>query len=322
MRESLTTTRSVVGTASALPATAAAAASMHGMLEQVRREGAVHGACDLAAEPISLGGLLLLRQELELLAELGGVRTLILHIFGGVISAAARALIEQVWQSSFAIELRFEQHGRPDQMWPTAAIGRLGFSYQFFDRVSLLASALGRTPPRLGWSTELIRRAQALRSHFVGRLIVAHLKSVPNQGPNESNADQAAWGKFLARNARAGELDFVLLGADAVDSSVTTVPGVVRAEWLDVPLEIQLALIGCADAFLGMASGICAAAVLSATPYVLFKHPSHHVDEMRQELGDAEQFPFAGLHQKVWRRADTPDYLAQALAEISSAWTA
>jgi hypothetical protein len=293
-------------------AIATAAAAMQDMVDRVRSEGAVHSVWDLAVERLSLGGLLLLRQEAELLAELGGVRTLVLHIAGADLDARKRVLVEGTWKSSYSVELRFERFGSPDYAWPSAAIGHTGFSYQFFDRVILLAAALSRRPPQLRWPSEVTEQANALLTRFGGRLVVSHLKNVADQGPEQSNANQDAWAKFFARNACPGKLNFVLLGSDAAHLSVT--------EDLGVPLEVQLALAGHADGFLGMASGICAAAVLSVSPYILFKHPSHHTDEMRRELSDSEHFPFAGLHQHVWRRADTVDCLAQALAEIGLAW--
>ncbi len=299
---------------------ATAAASMQDMLDRVRREGAVHSVWDLAVERISLGGMLLLRQEAELLAQLGGVRTLILHIAGEDIDARQRQLVECTWKSSYSVELRFERFCSPDYAWPSAAIGRSGFSYQFFDRVALLAAALRQRPPQLQWPSEITKQARDLISRYRGRVVAVHLKNVADQGPEQSNANQAAWAEFFARSARPGALNFVLLGSDATHSSVTAVPGIERAVDLGVPLEIQLALAGHADGFLGMASGICAAAVLSQSPYILFKHPTHHIDEMQRELGESEHFPFAGLHQQVWRRADTVDRLVRALAEISLSW--
>ena len=65
-----------------------------------------------------------------------------------------------------------------------------------------------------------------------------------------------------------------------------------------------------------MASGICQAAILSGTRYVVFKNPQHDPDEMSRELGDLDSLPFAANGQFLWRCEDTIANLQRALLDI------
>lgn len=151
-----------------------------------------------------------------------------------------------------------------------------------------------------------------------GRLICVHLRSVAPFSPEESNADGAAWNAFFKKHADVGRCNFLLIGDDPLPIGLDLRPGIIRAIDRQVSLVTQLALIGISDGFLGMASGLCAAANFSETPHVIFKHPAHHAAEMVRELGAADTFPFAGDHQKLWRREVSAAALDQAFRLIMS----
>lgn len=284
-------------------------------VRQFARNGRVAGRWDLGRERPALGGLLLLRQELELLAEMAGVSNIELTF---VTDAEAGFVIPSVVRTAFSSywSVHFNVGSAPDPAWPpTAAITAPHFSYQFFDRISVLASAFGH-PPILRWAPDVIEAANAIRNRFPGKLIVLHLKNVSGQTEADSNAVFAHWLAFLATRAAPGSMDFLILGGDAVPDEVPGIAGVHSAQRSGIPLAVQLALASFADGFLGMASGICPAAVLSKVPYVLFKHPSHHVEEMRRELGSGDRFAFAQPRQLVWRMLHTPDMLERALNTV------
>jgi hypothetical protein len=74
-----------------------------------------------------------------------------------------------------------------------------------------------------------------------------------------------------------------------------------------------------------MASGPCAMAMFSAVPYVIYKNPSHHVQEMIEELGAADHFPFSLPCQKITRGYETSamllaDFESLLSAEHRSGW--
>lgn len=277
----------------------------------------LHLAWDLDLERPTLGGALVLRQEAELLAVMRGCDEAWLHIGGGAIHPDAVATFAREIFSASALPFRLAFESPPLDSWPAADERRAGFSYFSFARLLRLYQQ-HQVPPRLRWSDDAAASAQAARARFSGRLICVHLRNVARYTLADSNADSAEWGPFLRKHARPGVLDFCLLGDDPVSAEISALPGVVRAAEQKLDLATQLALVGLSDGFLGMASGLCTAANLSAVPHVIFKHPAHHPAEMERELGAADRFPFAESRQHLWRRLATAAALDQALELILS----
>jgi hypothetical protein len=110
------------------------------------------------------------------------------------------------------------------------------------------------------------------------------------------------WQAFFDKYSEEAVCNFLLIGDDALPVGLTLGRGVTRAVDLGIELATQLTLTSIADGFMGMASGLCAAANLSEVPHVIFKHPAHHSAAMASELGSAVSFPFAGPRQQLWRR--------------------
>lgn len=273
---------------------------------------------DLTRERPTLGGALVLRQEGELLSRLRNLPNIHLRVIGGESDLAAVArLTNSVFRSS-AFEFLSAEETPSAESWPMpAARGSREFSYFSFSRVIELHRKHG-VAPRLQWNPRLEEQARTARARFAGRLICLHLRSVPPFTSEESNADGASWNAFLSANARPGSLEFILVGDDRLPSGLTLRAGVSRANDLGLDLATQLALVGCSDGFLGMASGLCTAANFSGVPHVIFKHPAHHPAEMARELGAADRFSFAENTQRLWRRDATEDALNKALALISA----
>lgn len=275
---------------------------------------AIHGFWNSRRERISLGGLLLLRQEMEQLADIFSAGELVLHI-PDPDDFAKEPLLEQVFRSKHEFEI--SSAPPPAPYWPTSVMMEQAvFSYQFFDRIAAITLQSGQKP-LLRWSDSAIADAKEVRHSYSGRLFAIHLKNVAGQSILDSNADMRSWHRFFELHARPGETEFILLGNDAVDEAVLRIRGVHSTTSMGIPLSVQLALVPACDGFLGMASGVCPAAILSDTPYVLFKHPKHHVAEMQRELGEKDHFAFAHARQKVWRMRDSPDNLGRAFAALS-----
>jgi hypothetical protein len=272
---------------------------------------------DLTRERPTIGGALVLRQEGEILALLNDESTVTLHLVCQETDrAAAKRLASAVFASS-TFSFRIIPSSTAAEGWPTAAIrAHAGFSYFSFSRLLTLHAETGLAP-RLRWHAHPQALAQRARARFPGRLICVHPRSVAPFAAEESNAGGPTWDAFFAAHARPGSLDFLLIGDDPLPVSLTLRPGVSRAVDLGLDLATQLALVGCADGFLGLASGLCTAANLSETPHVIFKHPAHHPAEMARELGEADRFPFAGPRQRLWRRVVDAAALEEAFDLIS-----
>lgn len=275
----------------------------------------IHGLWDSRRERFSLGGLLLLRQELEQLAQSFATEDLILHITGAA-DLAKTSLLDHVLSSKYRFEI--SSSPPPAKVWPPSSLMEHPvFSYQFFDRVAGIFRQTGNKP-KLLWSAKALDEASSVRLRFPGALYAIHLKNIPGKTIFDSNADMESWYSFFSAHAKPGDADFILLGTDAVSSKILGLPGVHSATAMKLALSVQLALVPLCNGFLGMASGVSPAAILSDTPYVLFKHPRHHVEEMQRELGTTEHFCFAHARQKVWRMVDSPDNLEQAFAALSA----
>jgi len=283
----------------------------------------LHLIWDLERERPTLGGSLVLRQEGELLSAINGYTTITVHVAGLSISDPLVAHLSQTVFGASAIPFSLTQsHGDFSQelapVWPTIEErAEPGFSYFSFSRLVALHEKRQLTP-RLRWQSTISNRAKAIRAHYDGKLVCLHLRYAPPYSPEESNAVGHVWNQFLRTHAKKGVLEFFLLGDDSLPPGLTLPLGAVRATDAGLDLATQLALVAHADAFLGMASGLCTAANLSDTPHVIFKHPDHHTLQMQREFGDGDRFPFAGFRQRLWRKAPSVDLLHEALDLVFS----
>ncbi len=273
---------------------------------------------DLTRERLTFGGALVLRQEGEILAEIKGQTVVTLHLICQESDrVAAEGLADKVFGASIFL-FRLIYSSIAVAGWPQLSLRlRPDFSYFSFTRLIALHKENG-IKPRLRWSKHQKTLAQQARACFPGRLICVHLRSVTPFTSEESNADGPTWQTFFDKHAVPAVRDFLLTGDDSLPAGLTLPPGVTRAVDLGLELTTQLALIGSANGFLGMASGLCTAAILSETPHAIFKHPAHHADAMACELGSADHFPFASPRQQLWRREVDAAALDEAFNLISS----
>lgn len=280
--------------------------------------GLVYGRWDLGRERLSLGGLLILRAELEQLAAMARVERIVLSIQGTpreTMRARSDSLLD-VLRSQYSMTV--DENIEVELAWPTPEhLSTPHFAYQAFDRSSQIYLASG-IRPALHWDQGTLDSASAYRNATKGKLYTVHLKQVPGASIRESNADLTAWRTFFATNAKRDKRSFVLLGSDLIPEDIGTLSGVRLAREGGISLSVQLALVGISDGFMGMASGPSTAAVLSTVPYVILKNPSHHVAEMERELGVEESFPFSFPRQRLWRRPDSHDQLARAFQVLST----
>jgi hypothetical protein len=277
-------------------------------------EKVLHLVWDGKAQRPTLGGAIVLRQEGELRARAMGAQALRLHWNFAALTAAqpeAAAFTTAVFGSS-ALPCEFTEAPFPADAWPSEAQRRAdGFSYFSLDRV-LAWHERTKEPPRLIWNEAYRKAAGRARQGYGEQLVCLHVKHVAPYHAKDSNAVPEEWQEFLRTRADPGKLDFVLLGED-LPPGLLEIPGVTRAAGAGLDLATQLCFVSHADAFIGMASGLCMAATFSTVPHVIFKHPVHHSTEMKRELAGRDFFSFAAPRQKLWQREATTAALHEAL---------
>ncbi len=144
------------------------------------------------------------------------------------------------------------------------------------------------------------------------------MKNVAPYNTVDNNANLTQWLAFFKRHAVEGESNFILIGNDKITSDITQIPRVIAANKENISLFSQLAMISLANGFLGMASGLCQGAILSNTPFVIFKNPNHHPDIMKNELDSSKGFSFCYSNQQIWRKIDTIDNIEKAFRVIKN----
>ena len=110
-------------------------------------------------------------------------------------------------------------------------------------------------------------------------------------------------------------LKIIILGNNAPEE-IRKLPSVMVAND-KFSLSDQLYLCQKVKGFLGIASGFCTAAQFSNTPHVIFKHPKHDTDEMDDEMGNSDKFPFAKQNQRLWRVIQSKEILFKAFSLIN-----
>lgn len=264
---------------------------------------------------MTLGAILIVRQELEILSRIRQVDCAHLYFTGA--SQEDIPYLCDALKSELSIIPYFHQPVPKEVDWPPSEPFYSQLPYSSLKRVALFSHISGQRP-RLKWSESVERDAQKVvsqfREHYYERMIAVHLKNQVG-GPQESNADQSAWCSFFKENK---SVLFILLGSDELSREIVSLPNTIVASRLTLPLAVQLALCSQVDGFLGMASGLSTAALFSSVPYVLFKHPLHHVEEMQIELGSRDCLPFAIQRQNIWRQEDHLAHLRFALQWIQS----
>lgn len=269
---------------------------------------------NLDNEAISLGGILVFRKECELLSQQHQNKGVVFYFVSkNTIVDLTRlpGYVNLLLQSQF----RF-QFARPNT--PIPEIVNWPLSNDHLSRVSFkrIVGLIQKTkrPIALQWSNNLMKEAnkriQAIQSLGFPLIYCLHLKRVGNNS-KESNATLENWFNFLSTVTKNKNKAFLLIGDDPIPKSFFQIKGVFSASSLRIPLSTQLAICSLINGFMGMASGICAAAVLSNIPYIVFKHPEHHSEEMKIELAGKDSFDCANSFQKIWRVQDTVQNLHQ-----------
>ena len=266
-----------------------------------------------ARQEMTLGNLLTFRLEIELLSRIKNHSEALIYFQG--ISADIQDRLpyfrEILTTSILSIHPVFCHSISEEVDWPPQDTEIEKWSYGSFKRAALLSQKTQQFP-LLHWAPSIFSQAQTLlhqMSHARTRQVMTvHLKRQAG-GPENSNAELEEWVHFFSEHR---DKIFLLLGNDVFPSHLL-LPNTWIANQLGISLPIQLALCAICDGFMGMAAGISTAACLSLTPYVIFKHPAHHSEEMKIELGDKDCLPFALPSQKILRKPGTLENLKKGL---------
>ncbi len=277
------------------------------------------GLWDIAEADASLGSFLIFQEELLLHRELLNIDTVEILFYlkrdlpePPYLTTLAR--FNPFLKSTYFVNDAISRATTSDDMettfyWPTPDMHQ-HYSYsgstltvqKLWHQVGQLISL--RSP------TSIHKQAQLWINKYVGRHIpiVVHLKN--SSLSTQSNANQDAWIE-LFRYCEGKELPvrFVLIGKDAYDTRLLNCSNVVLTQTNGGCIELDLSLIPMSLFFMGMASGPCNMALFSGTPYLIWKHPDHHTQEMDRELQGHSEFLFANRYQKFMREWDTADRL-------------
>ncbi|MBR9791084.1 MAG: hypothetical protein GYB58_04950 [Gammaproteobacteria bacterium] len=145
-------------------------------------------------------------------------------------------------------------------------------------------------------------------------VIAVHLKH--HLIDTQSNANQACWYEAMLRLVALFEhVQFVLIGDDVIEQPFTEMPRVSRVQG---SVADYFAVVCASDAFIGMSSAFCAAALVGDKPYRVWKHIGHHTDIMASELNQHQQFPFALDNQRMLIAWDETDLIVSEVSAMLS----
>lgn len=280
----------------------------------------VLGVWDLRAAEITLGGLLLFVEELLIAARRRflpeAYDIAVVRNENRVTGDGVASLTKENCEGHPALSVLFELAGtrrfflieenalskfvedNSYDIWPTKSMkpayryGTTIFVQKFFKEQKFI--------PYLSCGLQARKRAlDFYQKHAAPYLpVVVHLKNNPRH-QNQSNANLPAWFEFFARCRLREKMKFILIGNEDPGPKIRGLSNVVLSRDHGDDLGRDLALIEMAFLFMGMASGPCNLAIFSDVPYLIFKNPDHHAQEMKLELGDEDHFVFAKAAQKM-----------------------
>lgn len=205
-------------------------------------------------------------------------------------------------QDDFSVEIETRELSNNQKCWPPKNIDAKSTSR--YGSMKWLAKIVNHSNIKT-----LIPKENSLSiSNTSKKIIVVHLKNNPNN--ILSNADQSQWAMFFDKiyKKREGVL-FYLIGDELIDEVILSKNNVIK---FDGNLSEYFSYVCLADAFMGMSSAFCCAAILGSKPYRIWKSPEHHPEEMLSELDSSGQFPFHTQSQKfIQEHETTPKLIAE-----------
>ncbi len=170
----------------------------------------------------------------------------------------------------------------------------LPFSYN--ESFLYLQNSCGNQLPILKPKEKWKKQAEIYIQNHAGnkKTVIVHLKQ--NALNTLSNAQLKEWKQFIqAVSDHFTNFHFIAIGNEK-PTDLLELPNFSWTGGEDICLDLTLIHEG--DLFMGMSSGPCQMAMFNSKPYVIFKHPGHHTEEMKKEFSGRNHFSFNNNHQK------------------------
>ena len=251
--------------------------------------------------PITLGGILTLRAEFQLIQKIYQKKNFQLIIHHDSSKNDIIQLIKLCFNDIKPYKYIINPTSDFVTDWPTEESLKTSSIFHSTLRLSKLFD-IYKVYPRLVWGRLLISKLFPILNNLKknGKVFSIHLKNQKNNLLEESNVLLKPWQIFFNNQLiQNPNFKFILIGDDAPDSNLFS-SNVLSLKKLNLSLLEQLAAVHLTDGFLGLASGVCAPAIFSEIPYVIIKHPNHDREEIKLELVNDNQFKFSKEKQELW----------------------
>ncbi|OGY37285.1 MAG: hypothetical protein A3E36_02035 [Candidatus Andersenbacteria bacterium RIFCSPHIGHO2_12_FULL_45_11b] len=297
------------------------------------------GVWDMRHTSLTLGGLLLFLAELKVMAQLhkakksticfladtkalDGVHVLAPHDLEKVPLFSVLKDVQGIDEflradSMDALYKYAKKRGEKPIYWPKPTNHKEEsqlYGYNSTLRLQMTFLEQGHIPLVQISPTLITWASQFLREHTSGKLPIAvHLKNNPSAlGDNNANMDE--WFSFLVGAQQYGNVVFILIGNESIDSRITKISNVLVTKSFNLTLSQELSLIAEASGFIGMSSGPASMAIFSRTPYVIFHNSNQRPQALVKELGESNHFSFAAPGQKFLRCSDVSSSIMKEFA--------
>lgn len=272
-------------------------------------QGVLEISLECIESKLTLGGLLSLVAEGEVLARSSGRRRFLLKFPARAVAATGRSLIDHVLAGTSMGEWEIASTTASDNDFcDEAPVGRL--PAHDTRRLTILAKSTG-IPPTLTWSTDSITGASSLLSFDLSEAIAVHLRNDGVRPNAPSAADGQVWSLALARICRESGRPLILIGDEPRPMNFSLPKSLQHCDLRGAPLTYQLAIAANSMAFLGTASGMANAALFSPTPTIIFKSVNHHASHMEDEFGPIDRIAFWRPHQWMFRHDPGEDEIVE-----------
>lgn len=270
---------------------------------------------DFSSRQTTLGGALTFRCELEMLARLSGKE----HVYVNYLNLEQDKKYEKLITGALKaskIDFKISRLNTKGATYPKTLMTSLG-DYSFFStsRITYINS-IYNSQPILKWKDDF-DSALKIKEIIDGEdYAVIHLKNIGSY--EESRADMRTWIPLISEISSSTSLLLLLLGDDEYPEELLQIKRIIHLKKYSIPLMTQLSFASRAQFFVGSASGMATTAIYSDVPYMIFKNPMHHVSEMKQEIKDANRFPWAGNNQFILRENPSMSHIQHFISELST----
>jgi ADP-heptose:LPS heptosyltransferase len=144
--------------------------------------------------------------------------------------------------------------------------------------------------------------------------VAVHLKQTSSNA-DLSNSNIESWKRFFNESKKFNVM-FFLIGKEKTNKIFGNYKNIIVNDLDNYDLLNDLTLIETCDLFVGMMSGPANMAIFGKKPYLIFKNPNHHKEEMLVEIGLENKYTFADENQKVLRLTDTFDNIMNEFENV------